>query len=344
MDVEERISTKKKIDLEGLSVICSDLGLPEEDEDRRRIGYSKSEYCLDNLKDLLRFLRRDDPESREVFKQVCAWNIVSKDLIPIIEHYQDEHNLVLNAGTEFALLPLNKSVMLCNFSDEIVICFCSVKVLVFLTMPIEPSSDDIPQQLEYLWGLKSAITFSNIVAVIVSLLEAPLENLELDVFNEEDWKLVQLVLTLFRNLLAIHDVSPIQKAGESTCYFLSLRDQFLEVLSRENVMDIVLVITQTIEGFNSLLRHDNLLLLEIYHYILLGQDMELVAKAPEKLDQGKQASVDSLKTLMKEEEVKRKLARLNNMNQRHSQFGGTFTRVTMVLFLAMMLKILGLCK
>lgn len=62
----------------------------------------------DNLKDLLRFLRRDDPESREVFKQVCAWNIVSKDLIPIIEHYQDEHNLVLNAGT-----PL--SSLLCSF-------------------------------------------------------------------------------------------------------------------------------------------------------------------------------------------------------------------------------------
>ncbi|XP_010445395.1 PREDICTED: protein timeless homolog [Camelina sativa] len=301
MDVEERISTKKKMDLEGLSVICSDLGVPEEDDDRRRIGYSKSEYCLDNLKDLLRFLRRDDPESRQVFKQVCSWNIVAKDLIPIIEHYQDEHSLVLNA----------------------------VKVLVFLTMPIETSSDDIPQQLEYLWGLKSAITFSNIVPVIVSLLEAPLESLELDVFSEEDWKLVQLVLTLFRNLLAIHEISPIQKAGESTCYFLSLRDQFLELLSRENVMDIFLVITQTIEGFNSLLRHDNLLLLEIYHYILLGQDMELIAKAPEKLDQGKKASIDSLKTLMKEEEVKRKLARLNNMSQRHSKFGGTFTRVTM---------------
>lgn len=104
-----------------------------------------------------------------------------------------------------------------------------------------------------------------------------------DEFNEEDWKLVQLVLTLFRNLLAIHDISPIQKAGESTCYFLSLRDQFLELLSRENVMDIFLVITQTIEGFNSLLRHDNLLLLEIYHYILLGQDMELIATAPEKV-------------------------------------------------------------
>lgn len=52
----------------------------------------------DNLKDLLRFLRRDDPQTREVFKQVCKWNIVGKDLIPILEHCLDDHNLVLNAG------------------------------------------------------------------------------------------------------------------------------------------------------------------------------------------------------------------------------------------------------
>ena len=52
----------------------------------------------DNLKDLLRFLRRDDPHTRDVFKQVCKWNIVAKDLIPIIEHCQDDRNLVLNAG------------------------------------------------------------------------------------------------------------------------------------------------------------------------------------------------------------------------------------------------------
>lgn len=53
-----------------------------------------------------------------------------------------------------------------------------MKVLVFLTMPVEPTSVDILQQIEYLWGLKSAITFSDIVPVIVSLLETPLENLE----------------------------------------------------------------------------------------------------------------------------------------------------------------------
>ena len=55
-------------------------------------------FQADNLKDLLRFLRRDDPQNRDVFKQVCRWNTVSKDLIPIIEHCQDDRNLVLNAG------------------------------------------------------------------------------------------------------------------------------------------------------------------------------------------------------------------------------------------------------
>lgn len=52
----------------------------------------------DNLKDLLRFLRRDDPEKREAFKQVCKLKTVPNHLIPIIEHCQDDHHLVLNAG------------------------------------------------------------------------------------------------------------------------------------------------------------------------------------------------------------------------------------------------------
>lgn len=45
-------------------------------------------------------------------------------------------------------------------------------------MPIELGSTDIYLQLEYLWGLKSAVTNSDVAAVIVSFLERPLENLE----------------------------------------------------------------------------------------------------------------------------------------------------------------------
>lgn len=97
-------------------------------------------------------------------------------------------------------------------------------------------------------------------------------------FTEEDWKLVQLVLTLFRNILAIQDFSILQKVGESTSQFLSLRDRFLELLFHENVMDIVIVITQNVDSCSHL-RKDSLLLLEIFHYIFMGQDPELLANA-----------------------------------------------------------------
>ncbi|XP_062120286.1 topoisomerase 1-associated factor 1 [Humulus lupulus] len=289
------------MDMEGLSVICAGLGTVEEDRNGNRIGYTKGEYCLDNLKDLMRFLRRDDPQNRDVFKQVCKWNTVSKDLIPIIENFQDDRNLVLN----------------------------SVKILVFLTMPIEPSSNDIAQQIEYMWGLKSSVMCGDIIAVIVSLLENPLVNLERDAFTEDDWKLVQLILTLFRNLLAIQEISLQQKAVGTATHFLSLRDRFLELLFRENVMDLIIVITQHFGGY---LRQDNLLLLEIFHYIFLGQEPELVSKAHlkgSKTDEdANKASLNSLKSIMEEEEEKRRLTRVRNL-VRHSHFIGTFTRLSM---------------
>nr|XP_027189879.1 protein timeless homolog isoform X3 [Cicer arietinum] len=291
------------MDTDGLSLICSGLGAIEEDDQDNRIGYLKGEHCLDNLKDLLRFLRRDDPQTRDVFKQVCKWNIVSKDLIPIIEHYHEDRSLLLNA----------------------------VKVLVFLTMPIEPGSTDIPQQLEYLWDLKSAVTTSDVAMVIVSILERPLENLELGAFTEDDWKLVQLVLTLFRNILAVNEIPLHQKSAGYASHYLSLRDKFLELLFRENVMDIILVLSQNVGSSNVYLRQDNLLLLEIFHYIFEGQEPELIVRGHlngSKVDEDSQASLDSLQSIMEEEKKKKIISRLGNIS-RHSQFSGTFARVTM---------------
>ena len=47
------------------------------------------------------------------------------------------------------------------------------------------------------------------------------------------------------------------------------------------------------------------------------------------MDVDTEDSLSSLESIMKEEEEKRRLSRLRNMS-RHSQFIGTFTRVTMV--------------
>ena len=87
---------------------------------------------------------------------------------------------------------------------------------------------------------------------------------------------MQLILTLFRNILAIQEISLQQKAGGTASHFISLRDRYLELLFRENVMDLIIVITQHFGGY---LRNDNLLLLDIFHYIFMGQEPELIAKA-----------------------------------------------------------------
>uniref|UniRef100_A0A0D9WDU9 Timeless N-terminal domain-containing protein n=1 Tax=Leersia perrieri TaxID=77586 RepID=A0A0D9WDU9_9ORYZ len=234
-----------------LSLTCAGLGGAEEDDDGAVVGYAKGEHCLDNLKDLQRFLRRDDPERREVFKQVCKWKIASRDLVPIIENYQADRNMVITA----------------------------VKVLVFLTMPVEPSSEDVAQQIEYLWDLKAALTRNVAMAVIVSLLEDPLDRLERDSFTEDDWKLVQLVLTLFRNVLAIQEITLTQKASGEATQLLCLADRFLELMFQENVMDLILVLTQHIDEPSGYLKQENLLLLEIFHYLFLGRDPELIARA-----------------------------------------------------------------
>lgn len=88
---------------------------------------------------------------------------------------------------------------------------------------------------------------------------------------------MQLVLTLFRNILAIQGISVQQKCGGSATQFLSVRDRFLELMFQENVMDLILVLTHHVGGPCGYFRQDNLLLLETFHYIFIGQDPELLA-------------------------------------------------------------------
>ncbi|CAN6464592.1 unnamed protein product [Victoria cruziana] len=132
------------MDLDGLSLVCNGLGF---DKDGK---YHLHEFCFENMKDLQRFLRRDNPQTRDVFKQVCRFNTVAVDLVPIIEQHNDDRDLLITA----------------------------VKVLVFMTMPVDPTSDDIAQQIEYLWNLKASLTRKDAVAAVASLLEEPLERLD----------------------------------------------------------------------------------------------------------------------------------------------------------------------
>lgn len=49
------------------------------------------------LKDLQRFLRKDDQDTRDVFFKLGDFDIVRNDLVPLIVSFPDEHDVVYNA-------------------------------------------------------------------------------------------------------------------------------------------------------------------------------------------------------------------------------------------------------
>lgn len=76
--------------------------------------YIKEDDCLESLKDLQRFLRRDDPATLPAFKTLGKFQIARRDLVPLILAFQDDQELVYNA----------------------------LKVAAFMTMPLDPMEVD----------------------------------------------------------------------------------------------------------------------------------------------------------------------------------------------------------
>eukprot|EP00850_Spirogloea_muscicola_P016653 SM000136S00199 [mRNA] locus=s136:393383:398241:- [translate_table: standard] len=265
------------------------------------VRYVKGEECLESLKYLQRLLRRDDPGTRDIFRQLGRWGVVRRDIVPILVHYRDDDDLVLNA----------------------------IKVLVFMTMPAELTEaggggGDIAGQLEALQQSKAAVLDDDVIAVAVSILESPLEHIEAQSAGEEDWTRVQLLLTLFRNLLAIPDPPPQSSAASGNSHLAYLKDELVERLFEESVMDLLLALTPHVgaRGGGGL-RRDSLLLLEIYTHIFDCHSASSIFSANDKGDG--EAHAPAMQGLQ-QQEAAGKLRRQAQMpfGGRHSRFRGTY--------------------
>ncbi|MCO5566400.1 hypothetical protein L7F22_020077 [Adiantum nelumboides] len=203
-----------------------------------------------------------------------------------------------------------------------------IKVVVFLTMPVDILSENVSQQLDHLLDFKACFLHNDAIAVIMTLLEEPLEHLESQTFSEDDWKVVQLVLTLMRNLVEIQELSLQKMAVNESMRLLSIRDKLLEHLFEENVMDLLLALAQHISGPTGLLRQDSVLFLEIFHHIFWRQSPEKVAKANSSklLDKGHKQPAGLLRAITKQEKEQLKDLRLKDIS-RHSRFSGSFVQV-----------------
>eukprot|EP00894_Picocystis_sp_ML_P005544 jgi/Pico_ML_1/56061/g1656.t2 len=217
------------VDVDLLIAVVGGLGkVVEEEEDEGKI-YQADQDCVNCLKDLQRFLRRDDPYTRDAFHMLCTWNVPKNHILPILKGYHDQFEYAYNA----------------------------LKIMVFLTMPLDAESEEKNKQAEHLRNLKQAMVEEDVIAIVTSMLHEPLS--KHPKMKENDAMIVQLVLAFFRNLLCIAD------SERSTDYMNRNEEIMLERLFQENVMELVLVITQhcTQKPFSN----DTRILLEIHHRV-----------------------------------------------------------------------------
>lgn len=48
--------------------------------------------------DVIRFLRKDNEELRPLRQLLCQWEIVQRHLLPLLTHYRNDRDLVMQIG------------------------------------------------------------------------------------------------------------------------------------------------------------------------------------------------------------------------------------------------------
>ena len=275
-----------------LLAACSSLGYSDGNK------YYRDPDCLETVKDLIKYLRRDD-DSHAIRRALGETRVVQTDLIPIIRDFSDDDELF--DVTLRLLVNLTNPVLLL-FREEL------------------PEEKVTRQQFLQLIGhqqsCKEKFADENLWKALVKKLEVVLQQ-DWNDRQEEDRLNIERVLILIRNILAV-PASPQDE--QRTDDDASLHDQVIWALHLAE-FEVLLMYIASSEQEHSLAMHS----LEIISLMLREQDPEVLANTH--LQRSKSEKDKDEKELMNilDQEAAKKQQRLKEMrSRRHSRFGGTY--------------------
>ncbi|KAI8471860.1 MAG: timeless protein-domain-containing protein [Monoraphidium minutum] len=233
-----------EFDLDLLLSVAGGLGRSQVTGSGKRVYEKDPDSCL---KDLQRFLRRDDPDTRDAFFKLGELQAATSHLVPLLVTYPHDHELVLN----------------------------TLKVLTFLTMPVDGYTEDPALQLQYLRDVKEAALQRDALAAIVGLSAGPLSRHPR--MSDDDHMTVQLVITFVRNLLAIPDppFSQARSGGRRS----KMQEELLLLLAEESALELVALAAG--HASERPFKSDAPLLLDTLYEVFKGVDAAEVAAARE---------------------------------------------------------------
>ncbi|XP_070536276.1 protein timeless homolog [Ptychodera flava] len=274
-----------------LLATCNALGCAEGST------YHKEPDCLETVRDLIRFLRRED-DTREIRRQLGHAQIVQNDLIPIIVSYHEDDELFETV----------------------------IRLLVNLTQPAELCfGNKIPEDKTFrhyfleiqnhLQASKEHFADEDFMAVLARKLKELLD-LEWEDRREEHTLLMERILLLVRNILHVPADPNEEKRTDDDA---SIHDQVLWVLNTSG-MDKLLLYIASAEGEQQWCMHA----IEIISLMLREQDPEQIARAGIGRSSVQKEQDDRELEMMRQREQAERKSRVKQFSTRHSRFGGTF--------------------
>lgn len=275
-----------------LEATCSNLGTWDGNK------YVKDPDCSECVKDLIRFLRRDD-ENHEIRRRLGQIQVVQSDLIPLMRDYAQDSDLF-----ELVLR------LLVNLTNPEILLFREELPEDKLTRNYYLQLQRIRQ--DYKRAFVDELLWQRNQEKMMKILEVdPADR------SEEHQFTIERILILLRNILQVPSNAASEQRMDDD---ISIHDQVLWVLHKSGMAELLLFMASSSQESQFCLH-----VVEIISLMLREQDPGHLASANMARSQEEKSRDERLLMEARERELELERQRKKSMiPARHSRFGGTF--------------------
>ncbi|XP_039305903.1 protein timeless homolog isoform X2 [Solenopsis invicta] len=259
--------------------------------------YLLDNNCLDVIKDLIRYLKRDD-DTHTIRRFLGQTKVLQTDLVKILMYH------VENTELWDVLLRL-----LINLTS-------SAFVIYNEQIPTEKTTYSLYQQIvSYLQEYKAALADENVWSVVAGRL-GNLLNIDSSERGEENELTIERILAFIRNVLQVPPNDNDKRADNDA----TVHDEVLFAFHASGIVDILLFIVS-----NNQEQQYHMQILEIISLMLREQNASVLATSGLQRSTAERENDEATLVALRQKELREKINKVKKYaGSRHSRFGGTY--------------------
>ncbi|XP_071645976.1 protein timeless homolog [Temnothorax longispinosus] len=259
--------------------------------------YHLDKNCLDVIKDLIRYLKRDD-DTHTIRRFLGQTRLLQTDLVKILVHHVE--NIELWDVLLRLLINLTSSAFVI-YNEQI---------------PTEKTTYSLYQQIvSYLQEYKAALTDENVWVAVAGRL-GNLLNIDSTERGEENELTIERILVFIRNVLQVPPNDNDKRADNDA----TVHDEILFAFHASGIVDILLFIVS-----NNKEQQYHMQILEIISLMLREQNASLLAASGLQRSTAERENDEASLVALRQKELREKMDKVKKYaGSRHSRFGGTY--------------------